>query len=397
MLKAQYVPLAIFASEAGHEIVRLSALWFLSEQYGSIVAFVPAVQFAAIFLASFAGPQFIRELGSLKVSITADFLRATLCLALVGLSVSGASNVFYLVLIVVFVSALKSLFEPSFRAMVPSLTASPERLINTNRRLDASARCSRIIAPGVAGVLGSVAITAGVSALLFLACSLVTFLLFRSSSRLLTVSERAQRNVGLPATLRMLQAQDSHIIFLMLGHALLLASVSSVVYTAFLLYAGSRASDIAILEGVGVFSFGVTLFTFAELFFVYLSRGKHVFRTGMLCASIITACAIILLGFLFLLDFGFMSSIGVFICLIAVGIGGPIYSIGLITVLQTELPSESVSRVLHARNIIGGVVFVVILSLSGLAYQSLPPSAVAMSLGVLLFVFSLIGVLRVRS
>ena len=85
--------------------------------------------------------------------IYTDLLRAGLTGTLALLAISGALQIWQLILLSVGLETLGMLFDPALIASLPLLTRDSKQLSSTNILMDGTQRMARILGPGLTGLL----------------------------------------------------------------------------------------------------------------------------------------------------------------------------------------------------------------------------------------------------
>lgn len=140
-------------SAIGDQCFGVALIWIMTHLLGSMAGVVGALGSLVALLASLPGGVLADRWPRWGTMIYADLLRAGLSGTLALLAVSGALQVWQLILLSMGLEMLGTLFDPALIASLPLLARDSKQLYATNTLMDGTQRMARILGPGLTGLL----------------------------------------------------------------------------------------------------------------------------------------------------------------------------------------------------------------------------------------------------
>jgi MFS transporter, DHA3 family, macrolide efflux protein len=142
-------------SAVGDEISKVALVWFVAGIIGNKTGYISAMQAAAIFVFSLVGGFIAQRWDARRTMITVDVLRGIAVLA-IPVSIWGIGvNLPTIVFLSIIISGLTAFFDPSLKALLPSMIEDRDELHAANGLMETTGRLGRIIGPGLIGIIGN--------------------------------------------------------------------------------------------------------------------------------------------------------------------------------------------------------------------------------------------------
>lgn len=140
-------------SAIGDQCFSVAIIWITTHLLGSMAGVVGALGLLVALLASLPGGVLADRWPRRGTMIYTDLLRAGLTGTLALLAVSGALQIWQLILLSVGLETLGALFDPALIASLPLLARDSKQLYSTNALMDSTQRMARILGSGLTGLL----------------------------------------------------------------------------------------------------------------------------------------------------------------------------------------------------------------------------------------------------
>lgn len=140
-------------SALGGELGRMAILWLAIEQAGPAATLLPMAQYAVILAVSLGAGLFADRWSARATLIATDLLSAAVVLAPVLLAPAFGVALSGLLVVAMLLAALHALFQPALLTSIPAIAGSRERIQGVNALLDATTRLARLGGPFLAGLL----------------------------------------------------------------------------------------------------------------------------------------------------------------------------------------------------------------------------------------------------
>lgn len=329
-------------SAVGDYFYEIAVIWIAIKAVGSGAGIVAAAETGAMLLFGLLGGVYADRWDRQKTMIIVDLLRALAVLSLPFVAWTGQIPLWYLVLIAIVVGSLSALFIPALQASLPALTEATSTLQATNGLMDVTRRLARILGPGMAGVLIAFlplphfftidAISFGVSAWA------VFSLGRRFAWKPVLVQERVAglRGIGteIGGAMRLIRAHRP------LLWAVVINGIINLLWNAAFTIGVPLLADRVLKGNVGAYGLIVAAYGVGNVIsnlvvgsltirhrVVTVFTGKMIIGAGFILMASATTLPIALLS----------SAIA--------AIGGPMSDIVIVTMIQTDLPSDQLGKV----------------------------------------------------
>lgn len=341
--------MGLVLSAIGDTLYSIAIVWIAMEAVGSAAGVVAAAQGAATLSLAPIGGVLADRIDRRRTMIAADLLRGIVVATLPIAAAFGPLRLPHLIFVAVALGALTALFTPALQASVPSLVDGEEELHGANALFDTTFRIARAIGPSLAGLLA-----ATISIPHFFTLDAVSFLLsafaVSSLSRAIGPADDPKTGRGAPipgprAVLRELAgavglAREHHALSWALAALLVINATWSCAFTVGAALFAERVlgSDVG-AYGLLVGAYGAGNVA-SSLVLGNLAPGSRT-RTLFLGHMI--------LGVGFML-FSAAPTLPLAMAATALAaIGGPLGSISMISMIQTELPRSQIGKVFSLR------------------------------------------------
>ncbi|MDR7071094.1 MFS transporter [Fictibacillus barbaricus] len=377
-------------SAIGDHLYVIAITWIAVKELGASAAYViGAGTFSALFF-GIAGGIYADRWNRHKTMITADFLRAFLVGLLPFLHWYSEIELWHLVTISVVVSGLGTFFNPALQASLPAICKDSITLQQTNALMDTTHRFARIFGPGLTGVFLTVFPLAQ-----FFTLDAFTFVL--SALALLLIRHAFSINENKES---LITAKSTPLIDFMKASTLLKNH-------KILLWALISLSLVNLCWGV-VYMVGVPLFTeqilkenvgaFGLIGGAYgIGNILSLFMVGSLKRNIrFMYAGHVILGIGFLV---IASADSIWIAVagaIIAAFGSPLGDIMLLTMIQTDFPTEHIGKIYSFRALLGGLGLSLGALIASFTYSYFPiPIVMAFFSGVILLI-GFTGLIKLR-
>ncbi|HET8845973.1 MAG TPA: MFS transporter [Ktedonobacteraceae bacterium] len=140
-------------SAIGDQCFSVAIIWITTRLLGSMAGVVGALSSLVALMASLPGGVLADRWPRRGTMIYTDLLRAALAGTLALLAVSGALQIWQLILLSIGLETLGTLFDPALIATLPLLVRDSKQLYSMNALMDGTQRMARILGPGLTGLL----------------------------------------------------------------------------------------------------------------------------------------------------------------------------------------------------------------------------------------------------
>ncbi|HZU69040.1 MAG TPA: MFS transporter [Ktedonobacteraceae bacterium] len=140
-------------SAMGDFFYLIAVMWIAVKVAGSAAGIVAAAETGSMLLFGLFGGVYADRWNRRTTMMTVDMLRALAVGILPILALTGALQLWHLVVVAVIVGGLGALFDPALQASLPALAGDPQILQATNGLMDITRRLARALGPSLAGVL----------------------------------------------------------------------------------------------------------------------------------------------------------------------------------------------------------------------------------------------------
>lgn len=140
-------------SAMGDFFYLIAVMWIAVKVAGSAAGIVAAAEAGSMLLFGLLGGVYADRWNRRTTMIAVDLLRALAVGVLPVLALTGTLQLWHLVVVAVVVGSLGALFDPALQASLPALARNPQILQATNGLMDVTRRLARALGPSLAGVL----------------------------------------------------------------------------------------------------------------------------------------------------------------------------------------------------------------------------------------------------
>jgi MFS transporter, DHA3 family, macrolide efflux protein len=339
-------------SAIGDQCFGVAMIWITTHLLGSMAGVVVALGSLVALLASLPGGVLADRWPRLRTMISTDLLRAGLAGTLALLAVSGALQIWQLLLLSVGLETLGTLFDPALIASLPSLARDSKQLYATNALMDGTQRMARILGPGLTGLLLLILPLTHfftLDAVSFALSALSILMLARQfPARKTQAAEKKSERKGqiftdMRVALHHLRAHRA------LAWALGSLGLSNIAWSATFLIGVPLL--VARMSGASAGTYGLIVAAYGVGNVLSLFLTSNLTRTRNL--SLMFGGQIVLgLGFLLI---GFPSTpVLAMIGAAIAAFGSPVGDLILLTMIQTDFPAEHVGKMYSLRRLIAG-------------------------------------------
>lgn len=371
-------------SAMGDYFYTIAVLWIAVKTSGSNAGFVASAETISMFVFGLLGGVYADRWNRRRIMVTVDLVRAVAVLLLPVLALSGRLQFWHLVAVAVVIGSLSALFDPALQASLQALTGGDTLALQaTNGLMDITRRLARTLGPGMAGLLVAFLPLAHFFTLDAVSFAVSALTIFALGSRFAWQPTGESKGRGIRAVfqeaaggLRLVGAHKP------LLWSLLASTASNFVWSIAFVIGVPLLVAHSLGRSVGVYGLIVGAYGVGNVLSNLLIGSLNIKRRLL---SIFLGKGILGLGFL-LLAFSASVSMALFASALA-AIGGPMGDIMILTILQTDLPADSIGK---------GYSLLMILASSGASLGLLVAvpffSLVSVPLGIALFAFLLLGV-----
>jgi DHA3 family macrolide efflux protein-like MFS transporter len=330
-------------SAMGDYFYTIAVMWIAVKTSGSDAGFVAGAEAVAMFVFGLLGGVYADRWNRRVTMVAVDLARAVAVLLLPILALSGRLQFWHLVVVAVIIGSLSALFDPALQASLPALTGGDTQALQaTNGLMDITRRLARTLGPSLAGLLVAFlplahfftldAISFAISALAVLSLG------SRFAWKPQRVEEQKQRG-GIKAILREaaggIRLVSSHRPLLW---SLLAVAVSNFVWSIAFVVGVPLLVAHGLGKSVGAYGLIVGAYGIGNVLSNLIIGSLTIKRV----LTIFLGKGILGLGFLLL---GLSSSVPMALFASALAaLGGPMGDIMILTMLQTNLPSDQIGK-----------------------------------------------------
>lgn len=331
-------------SAIGDYFYTIAVMWIAVKTSGSNAGFVAGAEALAMFAFGLLGGVYADRWNRRLTMIVVDLVCAAAVMLLPVLALTGRLQFWHLVVVAVIIGSLGALFDPALQASLPVLTGGDTRVLQaTNGLMDITRRLARMLGPGMAGLLVAFLPLAHFFTLDAISFVISALAVFALGSRFAWKPVRAgdQQRRG---NIKSIFQEAAEGIRLVSAHRPLLWSLLAVAVSNFVwsvafvvgvpLLVARGLGQSAGVYGLIIAAYGVGN-VLSNLVIGSLNIKRRIF-------SIFLGKGILGLGF-FLLAISSSVPMALFASALA-ALGGPMGDIMILTMLQTDLPSNQIGK-----------------------------------------------------
>jgi MFS family permease len=143
-------------SAIGDQLYAIAVLWIAVNVAGPRAGFVAAAQTIAKLVCGVIGGVYADRWNRRTTMIIVDVMRAAAVAVLIPPAMQGTLQLWHLMAVSTLVGALSALFDPSLQASLQTITHSIDDLAPLNGLMDMTRRLARVAGPGLAAALAGV-------------------------------------------------------------------------------------------------------------------------------------------------------------------------------------------------------------------------------------------------
>ncbi len=331
-------------SAMGDYFYTIAVMWIAVKTSGSDAGFVAGAEAVTMFVFGLPGGVYADRWNRRVTMIAVDLTRAVAVLLLPVLALTGRLQFWHLVVVAVIIGSLSALFDPALQASLPALTGGDTQALQaTNGLMDITRRLARTLGPSLAGLLVAFLPLAHFFTLDAISFAISALAVLSLGSRFAWKPQRGEEQKqrgGIKAILREVA-----------GGIRLVSSRRPLLWSLLAVAVSNFVWSIAFVVGVPLLvahSLGKSVGAYGLIVGAYgignvlsnLIIGSLTIKRRVL--TIFLGKGILGLGFLLL---GLSSSVlmALFASALA-ALGGPMGDIMILTMLQTNLPSDQVGK-----------------------------------------------------
>jgi DHA3 family macrolide efflux protein-like MFS transporter len=140
-------------SAIGDYLYTIAVMWIAVKTSGSDAGLVAGAEAIAMFTFGLLGGVCADRWNRRVTMVTVDLVRAATVLLLPVLALTGRLQFWHLIGVAVVIGSLSALFDPALQASLPALTGDTQTLQATNGLMDITRRMARMLGPSMAGLL----------------------------------------------------------------------------------------------------------------------------------------------------------------------------------------------------------------------------------------------------
>jgi MFS transporter, DHA3 family, macrolide efflux protein len=337
-------------SAMGDFFYLIAVMWVAVKVAGSGAGIVAAAEAGSMLLFGLLGGVYADRWNRRTTMIVVDVLRAIAVGILPVLALTGTLQLWHLVIVAIVVGSLGALFDPALQASLPVLAENPQILQATNGLMDITRRLARALGPSLAGVLIiflPLAHFFTLDAISFAVSALAVFSLGRHfawkparGQEMVQGVKGVLREIG--GAMRLVRAHRP--LAWIFGSLGIIGIVWSMGFTVGVPLLAAR-----VLGGnIGAYGLIVGAYGVGNVV-SNLVIGSLIIHRKIL--TIFTGMLVLGTGF-FLLAFAPTLPVALFGSALA-AVGGPMGDILLLTIIQTDLPSNQIGKVYSLLMILG--------------------------------------------
>lgn len=330
-------------SAIGDYFYTLAVLWIAVKTSGSAAGLVAGAGALATILFGLFGGVFADRWNRRITMVVVDLARAAVVLVLPLLALSGRLQFWHLVAVEVLVSSLGALFDPALQASLPALTGDTRTLQATNGLMDITRRLARALGPSMAGLLIAFLPLAHFFTLDAVSFAVSALAVLALGKRFVWQASRSEDRKQ-PGKLKNVLQEAAGGIRLVRGHqplfwSLLAVCLSNCVWSIAFVIGVPLLVARGLGNSVGAYGLIVGAYGIGNVL-SNLAIGSLTIKRRIL--SIFLGKCVLGVGFLLL---GLSTSVHMALLASALAaFGGPMGDIMILTMLQTDLPSDQVGK-----------------------------------------------------
>lgn len=379
-------------SALGDQLYDIAVLWIAVKVAGSGAGIVAAAEVGTTLLFGLLGGVYADRWNRRVTLIVVDLLRAVAVMLLPLLSLLGILQLWHLIVVAVLVGSLGALFDPTMQASLPVLAEDTKALQALNALMDVTRRLARIIGPGVAGVLVLLlplphfftldALTFGASALVIFSLGrrfLGPSLIQRQGSE--NSRKGIFREIG--GALRLVSAHTA------LAWGIISSGISNLAWSIAFVVGIPLLVAHGLGGNIGIYGFIVAAYGVGNVAsnlvvgsltirrrVATIFAGRLIFGAGFALIAFAPSLWVVLLG------------------AVVAAVGGPMGDLLVLTMIQTDLPSNQIGKVYSLRMTVANLGALLGSLLSVLLFASLNISTVIVLCAIVVIATGGIGLLR---
>lgn len=333
-------------SALGDYLYQIAIIWIAVKVVGSGAGIVAAAESGSLFLCGILGGIFADRWNRRTIMVGVDTLRAVVVLLLAVLTLTGSLQLWHLIIVAILVGSLGAFFEPALQASLPALAKDGNLLQAVNGLMDVTRRLARALGPSLAGLLVAFLPLPHFFTLDGVSFVVSALAIFALGSRFAWKSAHDQgKQHGRLSLLKEIRAA----LQLILAHqsftlALIVHGLTSALWRTAFVIGGALFTAQILKAGIGSYGLMVGAYGIGNIL-MNVCIGSIIIRRRVLV--MFTGKIILGVGFLLM-----VSTIRLPIVLLGsalAGMGGPMFDIMLLTLIQTKLPADHIGKVSSLR------------------------------------------------
>jgi DHA3 family macrolide efflux protein-like MFS transporter len=330
-------------SAIGDYFYTIAVIWIAVKTSGSDAGFVAGAESIAMLVFGLLGGIYADRWNRRTTMVAVDLLRAAIVALLPILALTGLLRFWHLVVVAVIIGSLGALFDPALQACLPALTGDVRTLQATNGLMDITRRLARTIGPGMAGLLIAFLPLAHFFTLDAVSFAISALSILALGSRFAWKPVRTEKHEQMRGIKGL--AQDAAVGIRLVGAhrpllwSLIAVGISNFVWSIAFMVGVPLLVAHGLGNSVGAYGLIVAAYGLGNVLSNLVIGSLHIKRRVL---SIFLGKGILGLGFL-LLAFSTSVPVAIFASALA-AIGGPMGDIMILTMLQTDLPSDQIGK-----------------------------------------------------
>lgn len=330
-------------SAMGDYFYSIAVMWIAVKTSGSGAGFVVGAEAVAALVCGLLGGVYADRWNRRIIMIIVDLVRAAAVAVLPILALTGLLQFWHLVVVAVIIGSLGSLFDPALQASLPALTGDVQMLQATNGLMDVTRRLARAIGPSMAGLLVAFLPLAHFFTLDAISFAISALAVLALGSRFAWKPVRVEVHARAKGIKGLLQDSISGM-RLVSAHRMLLWSmiaigISNLVWSIVFVVGVPLLVIHSLGNSVGAYGLIVGAYGVGNVLSNLVVGSLRIKRRAL---TIFLGKGVLALGFL-LLAFSTTVPMAIIACALA-AVGGPMGDIMVLTMLQTDLPSDQIGK-----------------------------------------------------
>lgn len=331
-------------SAIGDYFYTIAVMWIAVKISGSDAGFVAGAESIAIIVFGLLGGVYADRWNRRITMVSVDLVRAGVVMLLPLLALTGLLRFWHLVVVAVIIGSLGALFDPALQASLPILTGDARTLQATNGLMDITRRLARTLGPSLAGLLVAFLPLAHFFTLDAVSFAISALAVFALGTRYAWKPSHAGKAGPSGGGIKNVLREAAGGIRLVSAHrplfwSLLAVGLSNLVWSIAFMIGVPLLVVHGLGNSVGAYGLIVGAYGVGNVLSNLVIGSLNVKRRIL---TIFLGKAILGLGFLLL---AFSTSVPMALCASALAaVGGPMGDIMLLTMLQTDLPSDQIGK-----------------------------------------------------